>query len=481
LEASKFLIVICSTHAARSKYLNENIRNFKLARGPDHIIPVVIDGQPHNLERECFPPALRHKLGPDGTLTWEQEKLIEVDARPTGKGAKAVARNVAARLLEIDPDEFARRCRERQMRRIRPIAYAAIGLVLLAFMPTNSSTRAWQLLARNEAVIDAALAVSVPIIGGSAAQADKLNIPREVTLKYLNKAERVLDDLVPADCQTKELKFRKGWALVEFARAYDMLGHTEGQKDRIERARSFVRDSFELSQGDLGKLNSISTVYSGIGQVLAGQGALNEAIESYRDGLFVMEHVAALAPTSLLQQRSLSLLYFTLGDLLFEKRKLNEALDSYRRSLLLSGRIVSMDGAQPGWRRDLADVHIAIGDVLSALEEFPDALDHYWKSELVLETLESAEDRRAYAYQLDYTRTRIANILRHEEIPEEHLALWHYDARQGFRAIVPSLRETPIGFSGRWTYPAAHRPSLSSGSLDREPAWQKKTSAGGRW
>ena len=433
------MIVICSTHAAKSKCLNEKIRHFKLRRGADHVIPVIVDGEPHHLEQECFPPTLRHKLGADGVLTWEHEQLIAVDARPNGEGKKAAARRIVARLLGLDADEFARRCREARMRRIRRVAYFAIGLAALAFIPTNSGSRALRLLAQNDSFIAATLKASVEFVSASVAQAEKLNVPRGVTLAYLNKMEGLLDEIVVRpDHGTKELRYRKAWALIEFARAYDMLGHAEGQKSRAERARWFMRGRAEDGPYDLDRLNAVSMIYNAIGRVLATQGVLNEAIESYRHSLSVMQHVAASVPANVYKQRSLSLIYFRLGNVLLEKGAVNEALENYHQSLLLSGRIVSLEPLNPGWQRDLADISITIADVLSGRGEFPDALEHYWKGEVILERLAS-QDRapRTWHVQLDYTRTRIANILQHEELPEEHLALWYYDERQGFRAIAP--------------------------------------------
>jgi tetratricopeptide (TPR) repeat protein len=113
------------------------------------------------------------------------------------------------------------------------------------------------------------------------------------------------------------------------------------------------------------------------------------------------------------------LIYFKLGNVLLEKGAVNEALENYHQSLLLSGRIVSLEPLNPAWQRDLADISITVGDVLSGRREFPDALEHYWKGEVILERLAS-QDRapRTWRVQLDYTRTRIANILQHEELPE---------------------------------------------------------------
>jgi hypothetical protein len=86
LEASQFLIVVCSPNAAQSPYVNEEIRRFKLLGRGDRVIPVIVDGEPGDRARECFPPALRFKVRLDGRLTEEREEPIAADARPQADG-----------------------------------------------------------------------------------------------------------------------------------------------------------------------------------------------------------------------------------------------------------------------------------------------------------------------------------------------------------------------------------------------------------
>src|SRR3984893_7862159 len=62
LQASEFLIVLCSPNAAQSLYVNEEIRRFKAMGRAARVIPVIIDGEPGDAARECFPAALRFKL-----------------------------------------------------------------------------------------------------------------------------------------------------------------------------------------------------------------------------------------------------------------------------------------------------------------------------------------------------------------------------------------------------------------------------------
>ena len=86
LEASEVLIVICSPHAARSPYVNEEIRRFKALGRADRVIPVIVGGEPATRNAECFPEALRFKVGNDGHLTPEREEPIAADARDEGDG-----------------------------------------------------------------------------------------------------------------------------------------------------------------------------------------------------------------------------------------------------------------------------------------------------------------------------------------------------------------------------------------------------------
>lgn len=60
LSASKYLIVICSPNAAKSKYVNREVETFIKQGRSEYIIPFIVDGEVNskNPEKECFPPAL---------------------------------------------------------------------------------------------------------------------------------------------------------------------------------------------------------------------------------------------------------------------------------------------------------------------------------------------------------------------------------------------------------------------------------------
>lgn len=132
LEASQFLVAICSPNAARSQYVNEEIRRFKVLGGGLRVIPVIVDGEPGDLEHECFPPTIRFKLSLDGATTDEREEPIAADARAQGDGKEIAKQKIIAGLLGLGLDEVLRRVERARKRRnrLRIAAAAAIALVI---------------------------------------------------------------------------------------------------------------------------------------------------------------------------------------------------------------------------------------------------------------------------------------------------------------------------------------------------------------
>lgn len=129
LAASDFLIVVCSPNSAKSFYCNEEIRLFKAMGRGGRVLPVIVDGEPGDPERECFPPALRFKVDLEGRLTDQREEPLAADARPDKDGREGARLKLVAGLLGLALDEIVRRA-ERERRRI--LAMWVGGLAVLA-------------------------------------------------------------------------------------------------------------------------------------------------------------------------------------------------------------------------------------------------------------------------------------------------------------------------------------------------------------
>ncbi len=113
LEQSICLIVICSPRSAQDLRVNEVVRYFKqLGRGKN-ILPIVVAGEPNasdgnksgaSPEDECFVPALRHPVQPDGTLdlTRRAGRHIFVDARHGAEKREIVANDHRAAEADLE-------------------------------------------------------------------------------------------------------------------------------------------------------------------------------------------------------------------------------------------------------------------------------------------------------------------------------------------------------------------------------------------
>jgi hypothetical protein len=178
LDASQFLIVLCSPSAALSKYVNEEVRHFKARGGASRLIPIIVDGEPGDAERECFPPALRFKLRPDGALTDELEEPLAADARPQGDGKEIAKQKVIAGLLGLGLDEVMRRAERVRKRRIRFVAALAAVFLVLAVVATGSAIYAYQKLTESNERLNEAIEIAYGIVTKATAMSDRYGCRR---------------------------------------------------------------------------------------------------------------------------------------------------------------------------------------------------------------------------------------------------------------------------------------------------------------
>jgi WD40 repeat protein len=181
LRDSSMLIVVCSPHAARSEWVDKEIRFFEgLGRG--RIFAIIADGEPHASEAgnpalECFPPALRadtrRRAGEDAP-----PEVIAGDARQDGDGFRNAWLKVVAGGIGVNLGRLINR--DRIARRNRAIAIAA------------SSTTA--------------IVLVIAAIGYSAVTSERVlfreraakNPGSGESLRYLIAATRDASDIVPS-------------------------------------------------------------------------------------------------------------------------------------------------------------------------------------------------------------------------------------------------------------------------------------------
>lgn len=131
LAGSAFQIVLCSPKAAASHWVNEEILAFKRVHGDGKVLALIVEGEPGEPERECFPPALRFHMGIGGVLTTEPAEPIAADIRPGGDGKRLASLKIIAGLTGLPLDALVRRDSARRQRRLAWIASGAMAIAVL--------------------------------------------------------------------------------------------------------------------------------------------------------------------------------------------------------------------------------------------------------------------------------------------------------------------------------------------------------------
>jgi tetratricopeptide (TPR) repeat protein len=159
LKASTYLIVICSPAAARSTWVGEEIRQFKLLYGEDRVLAVIAAGEPFasdhpdTADQECFPKALRTRLTEDGRIEGGRVEPLAADLRPGKDGRQRALLKLLAGMLQIDLDEIVQRDAQRRHQQLTALAAAGFaGAAVLGGLAVSAINE------RNEALVQRAQA-----------------------------------------------------------------------------------------------------------------------------------------------------------------------------------------------------------------------------------------------------------------------------------------------------------------------------------
>jgi tetratricopeptide (TPR) repeat protein len=146
LKRSRFLIVLCSPAAAKSRWVNEEILTFKKLNGERRVLAAIVDGEPWASEipgreaEECFPAALRERIDRKGQATGKRSEPIAADLRTDRDGREAGKLKLIAGMLGLGLDDLVKREQQRRQKRLTYIAAASIagmtvasGLAVFAF------------------------------------------------------------------------------------------------------------------------------------------------------------------------------------------------------------------------------------------------------------------------------------------------------------------------------------------------------------
>ena len=449
LADSLFLVVLCSPEGAKSEHVDEAVRRFKLSGRPERIIPVIIDGEPKHWERECFPVALRYRLTDEGPLSIEPEEPVAplvIDARPEGDGKDRAILKLTAALAGLDLDAYLQAAelvqaaeatqaaepvqaaeppqaaepsqamkpppaaKPTRKPRSRMCARLVAALVLMAVIAGALAWLRYE-LPRNPALLDGALETGTTVTMRMVEMAERLGLPRFLTLGLAESSESALGNVAEWGPDTPALRYRKAAMLLAFARQDEALGQGDVSRERMAEASALLAEIGPEDLGDPPLERDVAMAQLAVGGELLAHGEVDEALKTLRPSLATLERRAAANPGDAERQRDLSLAVNALGDALLATGALDEAFQRYREALTIREHLVVLDPKNDAWRRDLSVSHERIGDVLLATGELNDALKAYRTSLALRLAAVDPEASGGWQRQLAVAHNKIGDVL----------------------------------------------------------------------
>lgn len=491
LEASAFLILLCSPAAAKSEYVNQEVLLFKqLGRG-DRIIPVILDGMPDSGDTECFPPAMRYQVTRTGKVSKKKESVIAADVRTSGDGWPLTMAKIVARMIGVGTDEvFARTERERR----RQVRMRALVASLIAALAAGSALFAYKSHTQQQTLSEIETLVSrysVAPPGQESATTSTEQLTEAITAivsgaardtRYASALQSLKDGKVE---QAEKLLRLVAEETAERARsegkraadAYRQLGAIAGLGDpkraREAYARALLFDpsdtdalywhgwlslsagNMAVAERELRRLLEISTgnndsrgIYRAhlrLGELVREQGDLETALEHQTAAYRIASTRAKEAPGDSERQRELSISCEKLGDIFYSTGKIDEALTYYRKGLEITQNLAANEKGDVRWQRDLAVLLERVGDVLGSQGKIDDALASYRQSAAIRDSLaKKAPENESWQRDHSVALERIGDALHMQGKPQEALETY----RQSL-AISKRLAESDAENAGR--------------------------------
>ena len=309
LDDSRFLVVICSPRVVGSTYVSEEILYFKKIGGEDRVLAVMIEGEPNasrdagkqamgfRAEDECFPDALRHKIGADGTRLGEMTEPVAADFRlgkEQGWTSPEAYRQALRRDDVLSEREIDRRVEEYRQRSHLMLLKVLAGILGVPLGRLTQRDKAYQLAkAQRRARLARRIAAGFAVLALLAVAAAGIAL---VQYRAAEKSKREAQAAAERATHARH----EAEKLVEFM-VFDLRDKLKpiGRLDLLDDVNHKVDEYYQAfgdQKTDLAVGRQRAASITNAGNVLDGQGKLAEAIAKYREALALQQEIAAARP-----------------------------------------------------------------------------------------------------------------------------------------------------------------------------------------
>ena len=383
LAESEFLIVICSPNSARSQWCEQEIAWFKTHRDPDKILALIVEGEPGDPERNCFPKALTQRVNEDLTVSDDPvDAPLAADARMSGDGKRRALMKIIGAMLGVGLDELVNRDERRRTIRTRMVVGASLTLALvmsgLTFLAIQARDEAE--FQRNEAdglveFMLTDLRERLEPVG----RLDALDVVGDRALDYYAKQE--LGDL-DADALG-----RRSNALLLVGEVSNIRGDSDAALKSFREAAATTGELLARDPDNAQRVYDHAQSVFWVGAIAYGRGELEDAEARFREYKRLADRLVALDRDKPEWQLESSYAETNLGVMYQQQRRFAEAETAFERGLERIEAVAKSEGYDPGRQVELGMAVNWLGLARGEQGKHKDALDLHQREVAIYDEL----------------------------------------------------------------------------------------------
>jgi len=222
-----------------------------------------------------------------------------------------------------------------------------------------------------------------------------VGVPVSLIKDILDRAKTLQNQLIKSGQVTPDLRQSEAAALNETAEALLAIGDTKGALAAAEEGRQIAVELVATDPNSTSWQSGLAAAYERIGDVQSKQGALADALVSYRKTLATLDGLAKSHPGDARWQRELSVANQRVGGVQEALGDMAGALASFRENQAIMERLTISEPDNPQWRFDLAAALSNVAHVLKAQGNLAAALAFYSKDRSIMDGLAKSDPGNA--------------------------------------------------------------------------------------
>ena len=365
LGGSEFLIVIASPAAARSRWVNEEVRTYKQMHGEARVLVVISSGEPGGAKDECFPSAVRFRVEADGSIGSTPAEPIAADLRPHGDGKRLAKLKLVAGLTGLKLDELVQREAQRRQRRMTWLAAASIALAAVMLVLTLVAVRARAEAEHQRSQADGLVEFMLTDLRKKlepVGRLDALDVVGQRALKYYAGQQ-------PGSLDADALG-RRSRALHLVGEVRSLRGDSEGALGAFRQAAATTAELLARDPHNGQRIFDHAQSVFWVGSIAYARGQTKEAEAAFRDYKKYADELVAIDPKKADWQMEVSYAASNLGVLLNDEGRYAEAEQAFTRALKVAeGAAARKPGDSSG--------QVVLGAAYSWLARSQGSQDHY--------------------------------------------------------------------------------------------------------